>query len=264
MHLKQLGYASHCVHNNEGTFYGRNKVFKNLGFDTFASMEYMNGLEDNPNGWKKDRVLTGEILKTLDSTQGPDFTLGLSVQSHGKYKGFSVEDAAIRVKKVPESGDKDSYQYYVNQLSEVDEMIGNLVNALEQRNEKTILVLYGDHLPSLDIKKTDLKDSNLYQTQYVIWDNLGLKKISKSLSAYQMYSYVLNKLGIHEGNITKFHQAMKKNTKTYHNDLKMLEYDMLYGEQYAYNGTSRIQRHRFKWEHIRLRSQMLKEMTAVI
>ena len=30
---------------------------------------------------------------------------------------------------------------------------------------------------------------------------------------------------------------MKKNTKTYHNDLKMLEYDMLYGEQYAYNGT---------------------------
>lgn len=235
--LKQLGYASHCVHNNEGTFYGRNKVFKNLGFDTFASMEYMNGLEDNPNGWKKDRVLTGEILKTLDSTQGPDFTLGLSVQSHGKYKGFSVEDASIRVKKVPESGDKDSYQYYVNQLSEVDEMIGNLVNALEQRNEKTILVLYGDHLPSLDIKKTDLKDSNLYQTQYVIWDNLGLKKISKNLSAYQMYSYVLNKLGIHEGNITKFHQAMKKNTKTYHNDLKMLEYDMLYGEQYAYNGT---------------------------
>lgn len=191
--LKQLGYASHCVHNNEGTFYGRNKVFKNLGFDTFASMEYMNGLEDNPNGWKKDRVLTGEILKTLDSTQGPDFTLGLSVQSHGKYKGFSVEDASIRVKKVPESGDKDSYQYYVNQLSEVDEMIGNLVNALEQRNEKTILVLYGDHLPSLDIKKTDLKDSNLYQTQYVIWDNLGLKKISKNLSAYQMYSYVLNK-----------------------------------------------------------------------
>ena len=119
-------------------------------------MEYMNGLKTTRMDGK-DRWPPGEILKTLDSTRGPDFTLGLSVQSHGKYKGFSVEDAAIRVKKVPESGDKDSYQYYVNQLSEVDESDRqDLVNALEQRNEKTILVLYGDHLPSLDIKKTDL------------------------------------------------------------------------------------------------------------
>lgn len=68
--LKNLGYTSHCVHNNEGTFYGRNKVFKNLGFDTFTSMEFMNGLEDNPNGWKKDSILTREILDTLDSTKG--------------------------------------------------------------------------------------------------------------------------------------------------------------------------------------------------
>lgn len=95
--LKKLGYQTHCVHNNEGTFYGRNKVFVNLGFDTFTSMEFMNGLEDNPNGWKKDRILTGEIIETLDSTKGPDFTLGITVQSHGKYQGFEVENALIQV-----------------------------------------------------------------------------------------------------------------------------------------------------------------------
>lgn len=237
--LRQIGYASHCVHNNEATFYGRNKVFESLGFDTFTSMEYMNGLEDNPNGWKKDRILTGEILDTLDSTQGPDFTLGLTVQSHGKYQGFSVEDSsAIKVKSVPESGDKDSYQYYVNQLNEVDEMIGNLVSALERRDEKTILVLYGDHLPSLNIDKKDLTDANLYQTEYVVWDNMGLSKTEKNLSAYQLYANVLDKVGIHEGNITKYHQSAKKNTKSYHENLKMLEYDLLYGENYAYNGTN--------------------------
>ena len=61
--LKSLGYSSHCVHNNEGTFYGRNKVFANLGFDTFTSMEFMNGLEDNPNGWKKDKNGTQKRLR---------------------------------------------------------------------------------------------------------------------------------------------------------------------------------------------------------
>ncbi len=234
--LKKLGYQSHCVHNNEGTFYGRNIVYKNLGFDTFTSMEFMNGLEDNPNGWKKDRILVGEILDALDSTKGPDFTLGITVQSHGKYAGFAVEKGApIQVKKAPE-GLEDSYRYYVNQLYEVDQMIGDLVAALEKRKEKTVLVLYGDHLPSLDIQKADLNDSNLYQTQYVVWDNMGFEKEERNLAAYQLYPEVLNRLGIHEGNITKYHQNTQWGTKSYHENLRTLEYDMLYGEQYAYKG----------------------------
>lgn len=239
--LKKLGYTTHCVHNNEGTFYGRNKVYRNLGFDTFTSMEYMNGLEDNPNGWKKDRILTGEILNTLDTTLGKDFTLGITVQSHGKYEGFDIpEDAHIQVKKAP-AGKTEAYSYYVNQLFEVDQMIGALVSALSKRKEKTVLVLYGDHLPSLEITKEDLTDSNLYQTQYVIWDNLGLKKKDKNLTSYQLYAEVLERLGISEGNITKYHQHASWKTKTYHENLKMLEYDMLYGKNYAYDGNSPYQ-----------------------
>lgn len=233
--LKKLGYQTHCVHNNEGTFYGRNKVFCNLGFDTFTSMEYMNGLEDNPNGWKKDGILTGIIMDTLDSSKGPDFTLGITVQSHGKYKGFDVEKAPVQVKEAPE-GMEDAYLYYVSQLYEVDRMIGDLVKELEKRKEKTVLVLYGDHLPSLDIKKEELTDSNLYQTQYVIWDNMGFFKREKNLASYQLYSEVLERIGIQEGNITKFHQKAQWRTKSYHEDLKVLEYDMLYGENYAYKG----------------------------
>lgn len=235
--LKQLGYTTHCVHNNEGTFYGRNKVFRNLGFDTFTSMEFMNGLEDNPNGWKKDQILTREILATLDSTKGADFTMGITVQSHGKYKGFEVEEnAPIKVLKAPE-GMEDSYLYYVNQMYEVDQMIGELVSELEKRKEKTVLVLYGDHLPSLDIQKENLIDSNLYQTQYVVWDNMGLASMKQNLTSYQLYPEILERIGIHEGNITKFHQNAQWRTKSYHEDLKILEYDMLYGENYAYNGT---------------------------
>lgn len=234
--LKKLGYQTHCVHNNEGTFYGRNKVFVNLGFDTFTSMEFMNGLEDNPNGWKKDRILTGEIIETLDSTKGPDFTLGITVQSHGKYQGFEVENALIQVLKAPDEDLKEAYQYYVNQLYEVDQMIGDLVKALEKRKEDTILVLYGDHLPSLGMEKEDLHDSNLYQTQYVIWDNMGLSRKEKNIASYQLYPEVLGRAGIHEGNITRFHQEAEWKTKSYHEDLKVLEYDMLYGEKYAFKG----------------------------
>ena len=39
--LKNLGYTTHAVHNNEANFYGRRSIFPNLGFDTFTSEEYM-------------------------------------------------------------------------------------------------------------------------------------------------------------------------------------------------------------------------------
>lgn len=234
--LKKLGYHTHAVHNNEATFYSRNKVFSNLGFDTFTSMEYMNGITDNPNGWSKDDVLPREILKTLDATEGPDFTMAITVQSHGKYEGIETAEAQpIRVSGAPE-GKEDAYQYYVNQVYEVDQMIATLVRELSKRQEKTVLVLYGDHLPSLGLEEQDLSNGNLYQTQYVIWDNMGLKKQDDIVYSYQIYAEVLKRVGIYEGLITQYHQQKRDLSEEYLQGLTTLSYDLLYGDNYAYHG----------------------------
>lgn len=233
--LKKLGYSTHAVHNNEATFYGRNTVFSNIGFDTFCSMEYMNGLTDSPNGWSNDDVLSREIMKTLDSTSGPDFTMAITVQSHGKYDGIALDDPAIKVTGAPERKEQ-AYEYYVNEIHEVDRMIDTLIKELSNRKEETVLVLYGDHLPSLDIQKDDLSNANLYQTQYVVWDNMNLKKKTKNLHAYQLYAEVLDRIQIHEGMITKYHQQTKHRSKLYLTGLTTLSYDLLYGDNYAYDG----------------------------
>ena len=233
--LKKLGYSTHAVHNNEATFYGRNTVFSNIGFDTFCSMEYMNGLTDSPNGWSNDDVLSREIMKTLDSTSGPDFTMAITVQSHGKYDGIALDDPTIKVTGAPE-GKEQAYEYYVNEIHEVDRMIDTLIKELSNRKEETVLVLYGEHLPSLDIQKDDLSNANLYQTQYVVWDNMNLKKKTKNLHAYQLYAEVLDRIQIHEGMITKYHQQTKHRSTLYLTGLTTLSYDLLYGDNYAYDG----------------------------
>lgn len=235
--LAKLGYASHSVHNNEATFYGRNKVFSSLGFDSFTSMEYMNGITKNPNGWTNDDIMADEIIKTLDSTEGADFTFGITVQSHGKYDVDLDNEQEIKVTGAPE-GMESQYSYYVNEISEVDKMIGNLINKLEKRKEKTVLVLYGDHLPSLNITEDELSNESLYQTQYVIWNNYGLKKEDRDMTSYQLYPDVLNKIGIHDGLITKYQQQTDWNSENYLTDLASLEYDLLYGENYAYDGVN--------------------------
>lgn len=233
--LAKLGYKSHSVHNNDATFYGRNIVFSSLGFDTFTPMEYMNGITENDNGWANDDILVDEIIKTLNSTKGADFTFGITVQSHGKYDVATDKKYPLEVSGAPE-GMEAQYTYYVNQIAEVDQMIGNLIDKLSERDEKTLLVLYGDHLPSLDISTDELENGDLYQTQYVTWNNYGLDKKDKDLTSYQLYPYILGQAGIHEGIITKYHQQSDWQAAGYTEGITMLSYDLLYGENYAYNG----------------------------
>lgn len=235
--LKELGYGTHAIHNNEANFYGRKRVFANLGFDTFTSSEYMSEQDDtNPNDWIRDRNLTKYILQAMESTEGPDYVYTISVQGHGDYPEEPVlEDPKITVSGSSTEAQDNKWEYYCNQIYEMDQFIGELIDVLSQIDEDVVLVMYGDHLPTMDLTVTDVKNRYLFQTEYVIWDNMGLEKQDKNLAAYQMAAEVMDRVGIHEGNIFRFHQA-RKNTQDYQVDLEMLQYDILYGEHYIYDG----------------------------
>lgn len=222
--LKNLGYTAHAIHNNEATFYDRNHVFPQLGFDTFTPIEYMYDIERNPGGWCKDLMLTDEIIKTLDSTEGSDFIYTISVQGHGAYPDFD---------------------YYCKQIGEMDEFIKGLIRTLNSRKEPAVVVLYGDHLPGFAWDASEMKNRSLYQTQYVVWNNLQLPKADRNLEAYQLSAYVLDMLGIHEGTMIRYHQnylnTKHPDKKKYLADMEVLEYDILYGDHEIYGGDSPYQ-----------------------
>lgn len=233
--LKELGYNTHAIHNHIGSFYGRNTVFSRLGFDTFTSEEYMNITDYTPNGWAKDSILTDNIMKVMDSTEGQDYVQTISVQGHGAYTSEMEYNHEINLSGVIEEEEKNAYEYYVNQMHEMDDFIGELIEVLSNYDEDVVLVMYGDHLPSLGLEAEDMKSNSEFNTEYVIWDNIGLEKEIEDLNSFQLSSTVLNKLDIHNGTITKFHQT-RKGTMNYYTDLNKLQYDMLYGEQYVYDG----------------------------
>lgn len=234
--LKNIGYKTHAIHNNDGTFYARNEIFSQLGFDTFTSIEYMENVELNPKGWAKDKDLTREIIKSLDSTIEQDLVYTISVQAHGRYPSTVIDDKqSITVKGIFDKERMCGFEYYVNQIKEVDDFINDLTTALSNYDEDVVLVLYGDHLPGLGIANCDLESESIYKTEYIIWDNFGLEKKDMSLQAYQLSSAVFSRLGIDEGTLTKYHQN-NLGTKSYKKNLRLLQYDMLYGRKYVYNG----------------------------
>lgn len=315
--LKELGYDTHAIHNNTATFYGRNKVFANLGFDTFTSEEYMEHLTYNPLGWAHDDVLVEEILNVLNSTQNPDYVYTISVQGHGKYpqdaeslyngqisdgidgdfkedeplasttssdatipsdsnftnqeiedssnENDSMKEPSSRLEQTTttdsyaydhvidvygiEESRKYAFEYYVNQIHEMDAFVGNLIKALEAYDEDVILVMYGDHLPSLGITEEDIDNHNMYQTEYIIWSSEGVidGQYDRDLEAYQLSAYTLSLIGQNPGLLTKLHQqefaseAIADNGEqgseaiTYLEELELLQYDMLYGKQECYD-----------------------------
>lgn len=341
--LKELEYNTHAIHNNTATFYGRNKVFSNLGFDDFISEEYMKNITYNPIGWAKDQVLIEQIINALDSTEGQDYIYTISVQGHGKYPkdaesfysgivsegidgDFKEETDEIttiptpteKPTKKPSKKEKENskkkpsktstkkneslpnetvspsalsyeptiqvygmeesrtfaFEYYVNQIHEMDQFVGNLVETLENYDEDIVLVMYGDHLPSLGIEADDLVNKNMYQTEYVIWSSKGVidGKHDRELEAYQLSAYTLSLLNQNPGLLTKLHQqefirneqfqdtfaseSIDKDSEatpsptevpiltlpnednetiTYHDELELLQYDMLYGKQECYD-----------------------------
>ena len=241
--LKNLGYTTHAVHNNEANFYGRRSIFPNLGFDTFTSAEYMPEEEDkNPLGWTKDEVLTDEILKCLDSSEGPDYIYTISVQGHGAYPEEELlDDPEITVTGAATEEKNNQWEYYVNQIHEMDDFVKELTDALADYPEDVVLVMYGDHLPTMGLTVEDLNNKYLFQTEYVMWDNFGLEKKDVNLAAYQMAAEVMDRVGIHEGTVFRYHQA-RRNTRNYQVDLETLQYDLLYGERYSYDGEKPFER----------------------
>lgn len=241
--LKRLGYATAGFHNNDATFYERYKDYANLGFDVFSGMEHMYMLNYTPRGWAKDDVLDDLMLERMNQTEGRDYITTISVQAHGRYPkkythtltdvncdftGIYADDEEKRV----------AWKYYINMCRETDNMIASLIYKLEKLDEPTVVFMYGDHLPALNLEESDLDGIGLYETEWVMWDNIGLTVENKDIAAYQASTYIFNRLNLPGGLTQSFHNKYMnmEDKEQYMDMLEMLAYDTLYGEHYAYDG----------------------------
>lgn len=230
-----FGYGTHAIHNHSGNFYSRAKVFNNIGFDTFVCKEFMN-FDTTPNGWAKDDVLLQHIEDCLNKTEQQDFVFTITVQGHGSYPEEKViENPVITASGLETEAKNNQWEYYVNQVYEMDIFAANLVAMMEERGEPAVVVFYGDHLPTMGLEEVDMKSGSLFNTNYVIWDNIGLEKQDGTIPTYQIMSEVMDRLGFHTGTVFNYHQESKE-SETYLTDLELLQYDILYGDQYVYDG----------------------------
>ncbi len=232
--LDEIGYSTHALHNNGGNFYSRASVFNNMGFDSYTSEEFMNVLEFTSQGWATDDIMIEHIMNCMNSTPERDYVFGITVEGHGSYPSEKlIENPIIEVEGLEDEGETNSWEYYLDLVYKMDQFVANLITAVEATGEPSVIVFYGDHLPTMGIETEDVKSKYLYNTNYVIWDNIGLEKKDQNLAAYQITGEVFDQIGIQSGTVFNYHSDRRK-TRNYLEDLELLQYDLLYGEQYSY------------------------------
>ncbi len=272
--LKAIGYGTHAVHNNGGNFYSRVNAFSMMGFDSFTSKELMDITEFTPNeGWAEDSILASEVMKTLTCTEGPDLTYVITVGQHGVYPEEAViEEPYAEVYGLETEEATNQWEYYMHQANKTDQFMQELIGYLEELDEDTIIVFWGDHLPTMGLENSDMVSGDIYKTKYVTWNNMGLEKNDKDLYAYQLMSDILNQVGFHDGTMVSYHQTQmakaeslgidmtKPETFTevenipstevetedeaidtfdfqaYIDGIELLQYDILYGDRFCYEG----------------------------
>ncbi len=237
--LDEYKYTSHAIHNHTGVFYARHQVYPNLGFDTFIPIEFMQH-EKTDTGWAKDTAIFDSIKESVESTTGRDFVFAVTVQGHGAYNNeddpenpFNITDKAL----LTGSDYKKAcmYEHYCNLLSETDKVIGTLYDYIMSSDEDFIVILYGDHLPSLDIAPEEYSYGSSYMTTYTMFSNMGDRfqyEFTDGLPSYRLMSSLFSNLGIDAGLINKINRNYLD--PHYETDLRDIQYDMLYGKGYSY------------------------------
>lgn len=236
--LKSEGYGTYAIHNNTASFYDRENVYNCMGFDAFISLEYMYDVEKTSTGWSKDATLVNDIMKCLEDTDGQDFVYTISVQGHGRYPdGDNTCENHIQTEYEYKEMEQP-FNYYVNQLYEMDKMIKDLIRELDEYGEDYVLVLYGDHLPTLNLTEDQLPNSSLFQTEYIIVNNIGIKMEDEDIIANELSVKLLNALNLNLGYAQKSYIRYEGDEMD--EKLKLIAYDMMFGDKYIFNEESPV------------------------
>ncbi len=262
--LKRNGYKAIAIHSYWNWFYKRDQVYRNFGFDRFVSAEYFSN-PSRKGSYIADQEVTNKIIDALRSDESPKFLFAVTMQNHGPYPVTGDYKANIKVKGEIGEETREMIERYADNLYDADNALRSLISEIERENRPAVVIFYGDHLPYLGADNLAYKEAGylsglndaedylkMHYAPFVIWDNIGLKKETLDIGANFLLPYVLDRLDL-KGNIItdcinqlrlKGIRAIPKSTyddefgldESSLEDLKHLQYDMMFGNGYVYDG----------------------------
>lgn len=266
--LEAWKYESLAMHPYNKVFYKRNRVYDTFGFNEFLHMNSMKN-KQTTGPYISDESVTNEILDNLKGKEQPVFLHAVTMQNHFPYAEDRYLKRSIKVTGLSEKSNVE-LEVYAEGISQSDKALGLLVEKLEDLNEPTIVVLWGDHLPILGQNKAIYEEAKFTEpynpkvelqkfseTPLLIYSNYDIPKEElKVMSPAFLGPTVFNLAGLVQPPFYTFLKEVKKELpgikpgllinseqKSMFNlsqkqqqllkDYQLLQYDLLVGKQYS-------------------------------
>ena len=221
--LKKQGYTTIALHPYSGDNWNRSTVYQEMGFDEFFSLKNWNSRLDNLRWFASDQSTYNKIKEILSEKEVGEkvFTFLVTMQNHGDYSEDTLGSYEPDI-KLNYNKEYPKAETYLSLINESDRTLEELIYYLQQLDQPTMLIMFGDHYPNVEeafyeelygkkLENLDLEEAQLrYQTPYIIWTNYESESIQENMSANYLGAYILEKAGLSMSKYDKFLLQLKK------------------------------------------------------
>jgi phosphoglycerol transferase MdoB-like AlkP superfamily enzyme len=169
--MQEKGYYTFSMHANNATFWNRNVMHKNLGYQKFYSKEDYEVTEENTIGLGLSDESFYEqsitYLKDIKANHDKFYGTLISLSNHTPFSDVEkYGDFKVSLTDKDENGNTVEYNYlegtklgnYLKSVHYADKAFGEFIENAEKEGllDNTVIVLYGDHdarLPKKDFQK---------------------------------------------------------------------------------------------------------------
>ena len=180
-YLKDLGYKTYSLHPGTPGAWARNRVYKYFDFDEMYFDENF-PYKELRHEMINDASCFNSILDLLpEGNEDPAFIFNVTIRNHGGYAKNTDFDIRVNINNT--DGKYADAERFASLMLYSDEEIADFISALEERHRPTILVMFGDHLPSLSddyfnyihLAQTETENPLIrYTTPYLVWANYDI------------------------------------------------------------------------------------------
>lgn len=198
-HLRTFGDATHttyAIHPYADEFYRRNVVYPALGIERAEFRDELRGLRKLPGDqYISDAAVFEKVVDELDASKDPMVVNVVTMQNHGPQQGLSNP---IDVEGPLDDAQRETAGQYLRGLKASDEALEAFAQELADMDERTIVLLYGDHLPN--VWPEEVLDAGgptgRYETPWVVFANFPVTKHDPGMiGANQLVNQVLDSAG---------------------------------------------------------------------
>lgn len=229
--LKDQGYYSVAMHPYPGENWNRVECYQNMGFDAFLDQEFYEGSQELRN-YVSDEADYQKLIQVVEAKENPEdklFIFNVTMQNHGGYEGI-YDNFEQEVWLTGEyEGKYPKTDQYLSLMKRSDQAFQYLVEYFSRIDEPTMIVMFGDHQPSVEDEFYDdiagMPSSEItvqehlmwYETPFIIWTNYSMPSEDMGrLGAVYLSSEVLWRANLEMTPYNRFLLAMKEDLPVVH------------------------------------------------